>query len=44
MNFLQFADGTNDLIDISNYIKLSFDETFEIFEVLKNKKLIKKQS
>ena len=40
MNFLQYADGTNDLTDISNYIKLPFDETYKIFQILKKKKLI----
>ncbi len=41
MNFLQYADGTNDLTDISNYIKLPFDETYKVFQILKKKKLIK---
>ena len=41
MNFLQYADGTNDLTDISNYIKLPFDETYKVFQVLKKKKLVK---
>ena len=40
MNFLQYADGTNDLTDISNYIKTSFDETFKIFKALEKKKLV----
>jgi len=41
LNFLAYADGTNDLIDISTYIKLSFKECLELAKVLKEKKLIK---
>jgi len=41
MNFLQYADGTNDLIDISHYIKLSFHKTYKILKILKKAKLIK---
>ena len=40
MNFLQYADGTNDLTNISNHIKLPFNETFKVFKVLRKKKLI----
>jgi aminopeptidase-like protein len=41
MNFIQYADGSNDLIQISNFINTSFKETYEIFKLLKKKKLIK---
>ena len=40
MNFLQYADGKNDLADISNFIKLSFGQTSKIFKILLKKKLI----
>ena len=40
MNFLQYADGKNDLVDISNLIKLSFEQTSKIFKILLKKKLI----
>ena len=40
MNFLQYADGKNDLIDISNIIKIPFRETLKICIQLKEKKLI----
>jgi aminopeptidase-like protein len=41
MDFIQYADGNNDLIQISNFIKISFKETYEIFKILYKKKLIK---
>jgi aminopeptidase-like protein len=40
LNFLQYADGKNDLADISNFIKLSFKQTSKIFKILLKKKLI----
>ena len=40
LNFLQYVDGKNDLVDISNFIKLSFEQTSKIFKILLKKKLI----
>ena len=40
MNFLQYADGKNDLSDISALIKISKKETLEIFNKLKISNLI----
>ncbi len=40
MNFLQFADGKNDLKEISKIINLNFKKTSYIYRVLKNKKLL----
>ena len=41
-NFLQFADGTNDLLKISQYIKLPFKKTLSVYKILKKHKLVKK--
>ena len=41
LNFLQYADGTNDLNDISKYIKFSFEKTYRIFKLMLKSKLIK---
>tara|TARA_B100000686_G_C16724049_1_gene936741 strand:- start:63 stop:1358 length:1296 start_codon:yes stop_codon:yes gene_type:complete len=41
LNFLQYADGTNDLNDISKYIKFSFGKTYRIFKLMLKSKLIK---
>ena len=41
LDFIQYSDGKNDLIEISNYIQLSFKETYKIFKTLKKKKIIK---
>ena len=41
LNFLQYADGTNDLNDISNYTRSSFDRTHKIFKLMLKSKLIK---
>ena len=40
LNFLQYSDGTNDLDDISKFIKLDKKNTFKIFKFLYNKSLI----
>lgn len=40
MNFLQYADGKNDLKKISNIIKLKFKDTLKIYKLLKRKKII----
>ena len=40
LNFLQFADGTNDLNKISESIRLSYNETFKIYKILIQNKLI----
>ena len=40
-DFLHYADGTNDLIDISSYINLGVDEVVEVYSVLLANKLIK---
>ena len=41
MNFLQYADGKNDIIDISEIIGINFRKTLDIFVVLKKNKLLK---
>ncbi len=40
LNFLQFADGTNDLNKISKSIRLSYKETYKIYKILIKNKLI----
>ena len=40
MNFLQYADGSNDLRNISRIIKVPLSKTNKIFKILLNKKLI----
>ena len=40
MNFLQYADGQNDLKNISSLIKLTTYKTNKIFKILLKKKLI----
>jgi aminopeptidase-like protein len=40
LDFLQYSDGTNDLDDISKFIKLDKKNTFKIFKFLYNKSLI----
>jgi aminopeptidase-like protein len=40
MNFLQYADGKNDLKKISNIIKLKFKDTLKIYKLLREKKII----
>jgi len=41
MNFLQYADGKNDLIDISEILKINFQTTLRFFKILKKNNLIK---
>ena len=40
MNFLQYADGKNDLLSISKFIKLKYNETVKIYNLLVKRKLI----
>lgn len=40
MNFLQYSDGKNDLMEISKIIKLDYKSTFKIYKILKDKKLL----
>ena len=40
MNFLQYADGNNDLKEISELIKISYKKTFKIYNILTKYKLI----
>ena len=40
MNFLQYADGKNDLKKISKLIKISYKKTFKIYNILTKYKLI----
>ena len=40
MNFLQYADGKNDLKKISKIIKLKLSETTRIYKVLKTKNIV----
>ena len=39
-NFLQYADGKNDLNQISKYIRLDLSETKKIYKKLKKHRLI----
>ena len=39
-NFLQYADGKNDLFDISNILKVEYNKTLKIYNILKKHKLI----
>lgn len=41
MNFLQYADGKNDIIDISEIIGINFKKTLDVFVTLKKNKLLK---
>ena len=41
LDFMSYADGTNDLIDISNKIKVSAIQLIEIKNILLEKNLIK---
>ena len=43
-NILTWADGTNDLIDISDRCNLTFTQVYEILETYKVNKLVKKES
>jgi len=40
LNFLQYADGKNNLETIGSLIKLKIKETLKLYKILKNKKLI----
>ena len=40
MNFLQYADGSNDLFSISTFIKVPLNQTNKIFKTLLSKNLI----
>lgn len=40
LDFLQFADGKNNLLTISNLINLNLKKTKKIFSILKNKKIV----
>ena len=40
MNFLQYANGKNNLERISSHLKISFSETKKIYNILKIKKII----
>jgi len=40
LDFLAYCDGTNDLIDISNYIHISVNELHEVVEKLLQKDVI----
>ena len=41
LDFLQYADGSNNLKQISNLINTNYKETKKIYLILKKKKLIK---
>lgn len=41
LNFLQYADGTNDLKSISNYIKISLPKTKYIYKICKRHNLVR---
>ena len=40
MNFIQYADGKNDIFKISKIIKVNLNETIKIYRLLKNKNVI----
>ena len=40
MNFLQYADGKNSLEDISKFIKLNYNKTKKIYDLLKKNNLV----
>jgi aminopeptidase-like protein len=40
MNFLQYADGSNNCREISKYIKLNLNSTMKIYRILKQYKLV----
>jgi aminopeptidase-like protein len=40
VDFLQYADGSNDLENISKYIRLNLKDTKKIYNILKKKKLV----
>lgn len=40
MNFLQYADGSNNCREISKYIKLNLNSTLKIYRILKQYKLV----
>ena len=40
LDFLQYSDGKSDLSTISNLIKIKYDDTLKIFNILKKNKLI----
>ena len=40
MNFLQYADGKNDIFQISKLIKLNNREVLKIYKILKKEKLV----
>ena len=40
MNFLQYADGKNDIFQISKLIKLNDREVLKIYKILKKEKLV----
>ena len=41
LNFLSYCDGKKDLVIIAKKINLKLTETFKIYKILKNKKIIK---
>ena len=40
MDFIQYSDGTNDLLEISKMIKLNYSKTLQIYKLLKEKKIL----
>ena len=40
LDFLMYADGKNDLEKISNIIKINYNLTFKIYNLLKKNKLV----
>ena len=40
MDFIQYSDGQNDLLEISKMIKLNYKKTFQIYKLLKKKKIL----
>ena len=40
LHFLQYSDGTNNLEDISKFIKLKYLSTLQTYKILKKNKII----
>ena len=41
LDFLQYADGKNNIAEISKYIKCSLNNTYTIYKLLEKNKLLK---
>ena len=41
LDFIQFSDGTNSILEIAKYIKIPLNNAKKIFNVLKKNNLVK---